>query len=504
MPPETADTLQATSLPADAKNAHPIVLWFRSDLRLTDNNALYAAAQTGRPVVPVYIRETGDGALRKDGGAADWWLHHSLTSLSKSLAGLGLSLTLRTGSPLETLSEIIAETGAMAVHWNRRYEKCGIDIDAEIKSTLKDRGIEAVSHRGNVLYEPWTVTNKQGQPCRVFTPFWRAALETGQPEPPLPAPDNLTGPAKPPKSERLEDWALLPTKPDWAGGLRESWTPGEAGATARFEEFLDAGLTGYADLRDRPDRPHTSRLSPHLRFGEISPNQIFHAIDHATARGDINERDGRKFLSEIGWREFSHHLLYHFPTLPHRNLQRRFDGFPWADDDASFIAWTRGMTGFPIIDAGMRQLWQTGWMHNRVRMIVASFLVKNLLIPWQRGEEWFWDTLVDADHANNAASWQWVAGSGADAAPYFRIFNPLLQAEKFDPEGEFVRQFIPELAKLPNKFVHKPWDAPALVLKEAGVTLGETYPERIVDLGATRDRALRAFETIKDTPRDAA
>ena len=273
---------------------------------------------------------------------------------------------------------------------------------------------------------------------------------------------------------------------------------------ARFHAFLHDGLTGYADLRDRPDLPHTSCLSAHLRFGEISPNQIYHAVDHASARGRIRERDARKFLSEIGWREFSHHLLYHFPSLPHRNLQRRFDGFPWADDDALFDAWSKGRTGFPIIDAGMRQLWQTGWMHNRVRMIVASFLVKNLLIRWQRGEAWFWDTLVDADHANNAASWQWVAGSGADAAPYFRIFNPLLQGEKFDPKGDFVRRFVPELARLPDKFIHKPWDAPALVLAEAGVTLGETYPERIVDLAATRERALRAFETIKDAPRDAA
>ncbi|MEO1188879.1 MAG: deoxyribodipyrimidine photo-lyase, partial [Pseudomonadota bacterium] len=408
-----------------------------------------------------------------------------------------------TGDPMDVLSSIIAETGATAVYWNRRYEKRGIDIDASIKSTLKERRIEAVSHRGNVLYEPWRVSNKQGEPCRVFTPFWRAALETGHPEPPLPAPDVLTGPKEQPKSEKLEDWGLLPTKPDWAGGLRESWQPGEAGAMARFEEFLDTGLTGYADLRDRPDLPHTSRLSPFLRFGEISPNQIYHAIDHANARGEIKDRDARKFLSEIGWREFSHHLLYHFPTLPHRNLQRRFDGFPWADDDASFIAWTKGMTGYPIIDAGMRQLWQTGWMHNRVRMIVASFLTKHLLIHWRHGEDWFWDTLVDADPASNSASWQWTAGSGADAAPYFRVFNPITQGEKFDETGDYVRKWCPELARLPRKYLYQPWEAGPLILQEAGIKLGETYPHPIVAHKEGRERALAAYETLKER-RDAA
>lgn len=508
MPPDTTDIADkqsdgASRSDASKKNA-PIIVWFRNDLRLADNNALHEGAKTGRPVIPLYIRETGKDAPRDDGGAAEWWLHHSLTSLAHDLAAKGSPLILRTGDPIDVVTDLMVETGAEAVHWNRRYEKRGIETDKRVKATLSQREIEAVSHRGNVLYEPWTVSNKQGEPCRVFTPFWRAALESGHPEPPLPAPDTLSAPDKAITSEKLEDWALLPVTPNWASGLRDAWSPGEAGAMARFEEFLDAELTGYANLRDRPDLPHTSRLSPYLRFGEISPNQIFHATDHASARGEISDRDARKFLSEIGWREFSHHLLYHFPTLPHRNLQHRFDGFPWADDEPAFIAWTKGLTGFPIIDAGMRQLWQTGWMHNRVRMIVASFLVKNLLIPWQRGEEWFWDTLVDADHANNSASWQWVAGSGADAAPYFRIFNPLLQAEKFDPKGDFVRQFVPELAKLPVKFIHKPWDAPALVLTEAGVTLGDTYPERIVDLGETRARALRAFETIKDSPRDAA
>ena len=508
MPADSHDTSTRVSHDREPsgedENDQPVIVWFRNDLRLTDNTALHAAAATGRPVLPVYIRETGNGAPRADGGAARWWLHHSLAALSGDLSERGAALILRSGDAAAILRELNAETGATAVHWNRRYEKTGIDVDAAIKSALKQDGIDAVSHRGNVLYEPWRVSNKQGEPCRVFTPFWRAALETGHPEPPLPAPADLRSPQQAVRSETLDDWALRPTTPDWAGGLRDSWTPGETGAMARFHAFLHGGLTGYADLRDRPDLPHTSCLSAHLRFGEISPNQIYHAVDRASARGRIRERDARKFLSEIGWREFSHHLLYHFPSLPHRNLQRRFDGFPWADDDALFDAWSKGRTGFPIIDAGMRQLWQTGWMHNRVRMIVASFLVKNLLIRWQRGEEWFWDTLVDADHANNAASWQWVAGSGADAAPYFRIFNPLLQGEKFDPKGDFVRRFVPELARLPDKSIHKPWDAPALVLAEAGVTLGETYPERIVDLAATRERALRAFETIKDAPRDAA
>jgi deoxyribodipyrimidine photo-lyase len=486
----------------------PLLVWFRQDLRLGDHGALHAASEvsrdTGQPVIPVYIRETGAKSPRDDGGAAQWWLHHSLSALTADLEALGAPLILRTGPAKDVITALIAETSATHVHWNRRYESCGIETDTAIKTALRADGIEVISHRGNVLYEPWSVSNKQGEPCRVFTPFWRAAQDTGHPEPPLPKPNQLTPYSGDLQSERLDEWALLPSKPDWASGLRDSWTPGEHGAAARLDAFIDEGLKGYADLRDRPDLPNTSRLSPFLRFGDISPNQVYHRIDHLMASGAVNEKDARKFLSEIGWREFSHHLLYHFPTLPHRNLQRRFDSFPWADHDGQFGLWTQGMTGFPIIDAGMRQLWQTGWMHNRVRMIVASFLVKNLLVPWQRGEEWFWDTLVDADHANNAASWQWVAGSGADAAPYFRIFNPLLQGDKFDPEGDFVRTFVPELAKLPNKFIHRPWDAPELALREAGITMGETYPHRMVDLGETRNRALRAFETIKDAPRDAA
>jgi deoxyribodipyrimidine photo-lyase len=483
----------------------PIIVWFRSDLRLSDHAALHAAwltsQSTGRRVIPLYIREKGPDAPRADGGAARWWLHHSLNALSRDVAEIGAPLVLRTGDALEAIRGLIGETGATEVHWNRRYERAGIEVDTTVKSALKADGIEAVSHRGNVLYEPWSVSNKQGDPCKVFTPFWRAARQTGHPDAPLPRPDKLLAYGEALESEALEDWALLPTKPDWSGGLQADWTPGEAGASQRLETFIDEGLRGYADLRDRPDRPNTSRLSPYLRFGEISPNQIYHRIDHLMASGDTNERDALKFLAEIGWREFSHHLLFHFPSLPQRNLQSRFDEFPWADDDGQFLQWTRGMTGFPIIDAGMRQLWQTGWMHNRVRMIVASFLVKNLLVPWQRGEEWFWDTLVDADHANNAASWQWVAGSGADAAPYFRIFNPLLQGEKFDPEGDFVRAFVPELARLPRKFIHRPWDASEPILREAGIALGETYPHRMVDLAETRNRALLAFKTIKDAPK---
>jgi deoxyribodipyrimidine photo-lyase len=323
-------------------------------------------------------------------------------------------------------------------------------------------------------------------------------LSLGDPHPPVPAPKKLPPLVEGIASEPVEDWKLEPTRPDWAGGLRESWTPGENEARERLADFLD-DIRGYADNRDRPDKPATSRLSPHLRFGEIGAAGIFHAARFASDQG-APSRDIEKFLSELGWREFSYHLLNHFPDLGTKNLQSRFDAFPWRDDDKALRAWQRGRTGYPIVDAGMRELWHTGWMHNRVRMVCASFLIKHLLIDWRRGEEWFWDTLVDADPANNTASWQWVAGSGADAAPYFRIFNPVLQGEKFDPDGAYVRHWVPELAKLSDKFVHKPWLASPLELAEAGVTLGKSYPQPIVDHDMARKRALAAFETIRSEP----
>ncbi len=394
------------------------------------------------------------------------------------------------------IDQIIAETGAGTVLWNRRYDSGGIGVDKALKADLVARGVHAESFGANLLREPWEVKSAAGGPMKVFTPFWRAHQKLGAIRSPLRAPGALPSLPRPVASDSLEDWGLEPTRPNWAKGFTSHWTPGEAGAQARLDAFLDDALKGYADGRNRPDRASTSRLSPHLRFGEISPVQIWHRVQMAT--GMEPTEDVSKFLAEIGWREFAYHLLFHMPDLPAANVQPRFDAFPWRSDPAVLKAWQTGQTGYPIVDAGLRELWQTGWMHNRVRMIVASFLVKHLLIDWREGEAWFWDTLVDADVANNPASWQWVAGSGADAAPYFRIFNPMLQGEKFDPKGDYVRRWVPELAGLPAKAIHTPWEAPLAILHKAGVRLGETYPQPIVDHDAARARALAAFATIRE------
>jgi deoxyribodipyrimidine photo-lyase len=348
----------------------------------------------------------------------------------------------------------------------------------------------------HLLHLPGTVATAAGRMPRTFSAFHRAALKQSVP-PPLPAPSRLCGFAADVASEPLESWGLEPQRPDWAGGLREAWTPGEAAARERLAAFIEDGLPGYAAGRDRPDLPHVSRLSPHLRFGEISPRQVLAAVRHAAAEGAVPQRDADKFEAELYWREFSHHLLAEDGDIARRNIQEAFDLFPWREAPGELKAWQRGRTGYPLVDAGLRQLWQTGWMHNRVRMVVASFLAKHLLMDWRSGEDWFWDTLVDADPANNPASWQWVAGSGLDAAPYFRIFNPVMQGEKFDPAGTYVRTFVPELAKLPNALIHKPWTADAHTLAASGVRLGVTYPKPIIDHAAARERALRALQSTR-------
>jgi deoxyribodipyrimidine photo-lyase len=387
---------------------------------------------------------------------------------------------------------LAAESGAGAVYWNRRYAGSDAAVDRRIEEALRERGILVETFQANVLFEP----ERSGKPFRVFTPFWRRMRAGGEPRDPLPAPDKLA-PAPRLESERLDDWRLEPTRPDWAVGLRATWTPGEAAGRTKLGTFLDGGIVAYPERRDRPDIEGTSRLSPYLRFGEISPFQAWHAAKFAAAADSRLGPSVEKFLAELGWREFDYRLLQDCPDLARRNLQERFDRFPWSNDTTALRAWQEGRTGYPIVDAGMRQLWQTGWMHNRVRMIVASFLVKHLLIDWRRGETWFWDTLVDADAANNPANWQWVAGCGADAAPYFRIFNPVLQGKKFDPEGGYVRRFVPELVDLPARFIHEPWTATDLELASAGVTLGTTYPQPIVDHPAARRRALDSFAGLK-------
>ncbi len=479
----------------------PVLLWFRDDLRLADQPAVHAAAKTGAPVLAFYILEEG-GGLRPFGGASRWWLHHSLEALARDIEGIGGELLFLRGDARELVPALARTSGASHAFWTRRYGARKIENDTQTKTTLKEFGVAAESYNGQLLFEPWTINNKAGHPFRVFTPFWRTVREGYAPPALLPRPKKLIGsswPAKAPKPVTLPSLKLLPRKPDWAGGLRAAWTPGEAGAKKRLTHFIDGPLDGYAEGRDFADRQSTSLLSPHLRFGEISPRQIWHAVTHAVEAGKATARNVDKFLSEIGWREFSYHLLFHNPDLATKNFNARFDDFPWGKANAAHLrAWQKGQTGYPIVDAGMRELWQTGYMHNRVRMIAASFLIKHLMIDWRTGEEWFWDTLCDADPANNAASWQWVAGSGADAAPYFRIFNPIIQGEKFDPNGDYVRKYVPELSKLDAKVIYKPWTATPEQLQAAGVTLGRTYPEPIVEHNAARERALAAFAKLKE------
>jgi deoxyribodipyrimidine photo-lyase len=466
--------------------APPVLLWFRQDLRLSDNPALVAAARKG-PVIPIYILDDEAPGQWKRGGASRWWLHHSLAALDADLQKLGSKLILRRGPALKVLQSLITETGAQAVHWNRQYEPWAIARDSRIKEQLKTQGLHTESSNASLLREPWEMKTGTGGPYRVFTPFWRA-VRADMPALDLPqAPRQVPGPAKWPTTEPLASWKLLPTKPDWSTGFGPLWTPGERGARKRLDTFLSSALDGYASNRDRPDIEATSRLSPHLHFGEISPRQVCKAA-MAQAQSQGKESGADKFMSEVGWREFSYHLLYHFPHLPERNYREAFDAFPWNDDETTFSKWTRGQTGYPIVDAGMRELWATGYMHNRVRMVAASFLIKHLLIPWQRGEAWFWDTLLDADLANNAASWQWVAGSGADAAPYFRIFNPVMQGEKFDTAGIYVRRWIPELKDCPDRFIQRPWEAPDFTSLR--------YPAPIVEHTMARDRALKAFQSL--------
>jgi len=472
-----------------------LILWFRKDLRLGDNAALATAAAEGFRILPLYIREPDDAGTGPLGAAQAWWLHHSLTALAISLEDHDSRLTFRSGSAETVLAALIKETGASAVFWNRRYDPPGIAIDKALKAKLIADGIDVRTFAGQILHEPTKLKTGAGGHFRVYTPFWKALDGSGEPHDPIPAPKALPAPDHWPKSEALDSWDLLPTKPNWAESFEGHWQPGEAGAQTRLADFVEKGLKNYRSGRDLPASEHVSRLSPHLALGEISPATLWHATRGLPDSYPLD--DVIHFRKEVVWRDFSYHLLFHFPDLATKNWNAKFDAFPWRDAPDLLQKWQKGQTGYPIVDAGMRQLWQTGWMHNRVRMIVASFLIKDLLIDWREGERWFRDTLVDADPASNAASWQWVAGSGADAAPFFRIFNPTSQGEKFDPEGLYVRRFVPELKDMPNKFIHKPSEAPLTVLKEAGVSLGKTYPLPIVDHGKARDAAMAAFQGLK-------
>ena len=467
------------------------ILWFRQDMRLADNPALAEAVARGR-VLPVYILDP-DLPL---GAASRWWLHGSLEALARDLAGRGVSLVLRRGRPLDVLRMLVERTGAGAVHWNRCYEPAAVARDQIIKAALGADGIDARSLGAALLAEPWELKSGAGEPYKVFTPFWRALAARAPFDRPLAAPASIAaGPAVP--SDDLASWNLRPAHPDWAEGLRACWQPGEAGAVTRLSHFLECLVANYAAARDLPAADATSRLSPHLHWGEISPRQVWAAADQAALAAPASSAGATAFLRELAWREFSMHLLFHWPDMATRAWKPAFEEFPWREDAASLRAWRPGRTGYPIVDAGMRELWATGYMHNRVRMIVASFLVKDLLIDWRAGASWFEDTLVDADLANNRASWQWVAGSGADAAPFFRIFNPVTQGRKFDAAGEYVRRHVPELRHLDARFIHAPWEAPSSVLEAAGVMPGETYPAPIVDHAEARQRALAAFAELK-------
>ena len=474
----------------------PILVWFRRDLRLADHAALAAAVATAAPVLAVFVLDDTAAGRWRMGGAARWWLHHSLRAHGEAISAVGGRFVLRRGHSADELARLAQETGASAVYCSRGYEPWASVLEREVRERLGADGVEVKRFAGALLHDPDGLVTKAGTPFRMFTPFWRSFAGGVTVARPIAAPRKIVSPQRVPESEDLASWALLPTAPDWAGGLRDAWTAGETAAHARLASFVEERLSAYGRMRDRPDREGTSRLSPHLAFGEISPRQCWWAAKDAAGRA--SEGDGiETFLKELAWREFSAHLLHHAPDLPDAPFRAEFASFPWREDGVLLRAWQRGTTGYPIVDAGMRELWATGFMHNRVRMIVASFLTKHLLQPWRTGEAWFWDTLVDADLASNAANWQWVAGSGADAAPYFRIFNPIRQGETFDPEGAYVRRWVPELARLPSGAIHAPWEAPADTLAQAGVEIGRTYPGPIVDHGAARKIALGAFATLR-------
>lgn len=466
------------------------LLWFRQDLRLADHPALFAAVAAGK-VLPLYIVDTAH--TRPLGGAAKWWLHHSLKSLQADIAKAGAKLHFFMGDSQKIIPQLCKSHTLTHVYWSRCYEPDAIERDKTLKELLKTQGVGVQSFKASLLHEPWEIETKTGGFYKVFTPYWGACLKNLQeqkPAPPNPAPTKIEGVDVP--CETLETLALLPTKPNWAKSFEPHWNIGEKAAVEKLQFFSKKAIYNYADHRNLPAVSGTSRLSPHLHFGEISPRQIYH---HLCA--EIGQHKGvDTFMSEIGWREFGHHLIYYIEDFATKPWKENFNHFQWDNNPEALKKWQQGQTGYPIVDAGMRELWQTGFMHNRVRMIVASFLIKDLFIHWREGEAWFWETLLDADLANNVAGWQWVAGSGADASPYFRVFNPISQGEKFDPQGDYIRQYVPELATLPKEYIHKPFDTPAEVLRNAGIILGKTYPKPLVNHAAARTEAMRRYKTI--------
>lgn len=465
------------------------LLWVRSDLRLTDNPALIAAIASGGPVVALFIHETGNG-IRARTGAARFWLHRSLRAHAAALAGIGVPFEVVEGETAEVLRDAVARHGATQVFWNRRYGPAERAVDSALKRDLQEKGVSVTSFPGDVLVEPFEMETGGGKPYSVYTPFWKT-LRLKPILAPIPAPEGQTPVAVPEVDATYRE-------PHWAAPLATQWDIGEEAALARLEAFLAGPVARYAEARDVPAEEVTSRLSPYLAFGEVSPRQIWHRARLRAAEAPELEAAIEKFLSEVAWRDFNFNQLYHREDIATVPMVGKFGRLPWRDDAAALQAWQKGQTGFPIVDAGMRELWTTGTMHNRVRMLVASLLTKNLMIDWRLGEAWFWDTLFDADPANNPGNWQWVAGTGLDASPYFRIFNPVTQGERFDPDGRYVRRFVPELASLPDEWIHKPYEAPPALLESRGIRLGVTYPRPITDLKESRDRALSAFKAISE------
>lgn len=478
---------------------NPLIVWLRQDLRLSDNPSLASACESGRPVLLVYILPERDSPWFP-GEASRWWLHHSLASLDAQLSPLQNRLVLRRGDPARELVSVARDVGAAGVYWNRCYEPRERAVQEQAEYELTKRGHSVHTFDGSLLVDPARFLTKNSTPYQVFTPFWRAACLRDAFSPPVAAPTRIPKPHCWPHGLQLEELELLPGR-NWTTGLAACWEPGEAAALKRWREFLESNLETYQATRNLPALAGTSRLSPHLHFGEITPRRVYHDTVRSLAAISCNSMDYENqtacFLSEIGWREFSYYILYHFPRTPHEPLRSSFADFPWESRPNWLRAWQQGMTGYPIVDAGMRELWQTGWMHNRVRMIVASFLTKDLQIHWSEGARWFWDTLVDADLASNTLGWQWASGCGADAAPYFRIFNPVLQSQKFDPQGDYLRRWCPELARLPRKYLHDPGSAPSSELRCAGVKLGRDYPPPIVDHAVRRDLALSKWKNLR-------
>ncbi|WED44255.1 cryptochrome/photolyase family protein [Legionella cardiaca] len=464
------------------------LVWFRQDLRLADNPAFFEACTNYETVIPVYILDEKNSFL---GEAQAWWLHHSLQALNDSLTNqLGLTLILRKGNPLDIILDLVKTSGVEAIYWNRCYEPKSIERDKKIKAILQESEVDVFSFNGSLLNEPWTISNKNGDFFKVFTPYWKTCRQLlfSQPEQLIthnPVSIDVV-------SDKLQDWKLLPHL-DWASRFADFWMPGEKGAQQRLNEFITRHLQGYKINRDIPAKQATSHLSPHLHFGEISPWSILRAVEDAKLDPHCDLAGAEHFLSELGWREFSYYLLYHVPSLPYQNFKNEFDTFPWHNNESLLKQWQKAMTGYPIVDAGMRELWATGYMHNRVRMIVASFLTKGLFIDWRLGADWFLDTLVDADLANNSASWQWVAGCGADAAPYFRIFNPVLQSQKFDPNGVYIRRWVPELACLNNIEIHAPWES----TNATSIYSTINYPKPIINHSESRSKALIYYSQLK-------